>query len=384
MSGQKPYRPNAEDFRKYHQGEMSAQEAHDFERATLNDAFEQEAAEGWELHDADDIVRDIAGLQQKLQLPKRRVFPVWQIAASVLLLLTASFLIYWQVERRSDPIAMKESTEAPGERAPASESQPPKNITATDPSDTDPQEEAIESASPDEEPPVADISFSAEEAQPDAGAVPEVSEPIAAATTVEPETGLVLAEVEEAEEETSIEDVVFADQEFAEVGEEGFAAAEEEPLTQDLLVFEDDTNSSDLVFNETLVTEEEDVSGAAPVALAVAPPEPEEAETRKARAAAAPASSTPSPVGGYPTYYEYLKNAAAEAQGEQDLKQGQVTIQAVVKRNGKLDDLEIILGLDEITNEAALKIVREGPRWNPADSNGRLVNSTVQIIVEFL
>ncbi len=371
---------------------MSAREAHDFERATLNDAFDREAAEGWELHDADEMVKDIAGLQQQLQLPKRRVFPVWQVAASVLLLLTASFLIYWQVERRSGPIAMKESTEAPGERAPATESQPPKNITATDSGDTEPEEEAIESASPDEEPPVADISFSAEAAEPDAGAVPEGSEPIATATTEEPETGLVLAEVEAAEEETSIEEVVFADQDFAEVADEEFGEVEEEqfaevteeaPITQDFIFLEEDTAARDLAFGVSSISEDDIASDEAPAALS-AVPEREE-PTRKARAASAPLSAVPAPLGGYPAYSEYLKNAVAEVQKKETiLLQGQVTIRAVVRGDSTLRNLEVLNGLDDATNEAALKIVREGPKWSPATRDGKRINSTVQIIIEFL
>ncbi|MEM9324312.1 MAG: sigma-70 family RNA polymerase sigma factor, partial [Bacteroidota bacterium] len=60
------YRSSQEDFERYLNDEMLSKEAHAFEKATLEDAFEQEALEGWESQDLTDSKEDLARIRAKV------------------------------------------------------------------------------------------------------------------------------------------------------------------------------------------------------------------------------------------------------------------------------------------------------------------------------
>ncbi|MEP1096234.1 MAG: TonB family protein [Cyclobacteriaceae bacterium] len=81
-------------FQRYLTGKMSNAEAHAFEREVLNDPFAQEASEGFEEHDSEQVFSDIEKLQSRISSEKKTGFSLMRMAA-VVSLLTISSLALW-------------------------------------------------------------------------------------------------------------------------------------------------------------------------------------------------------------------------------------------------------------------------------------------------
>ncbi|MCB0803827.1 MAG: energy transducer TonB [Flavobacteriales bacterium] len=68
-----------------------------------------------------------------------------------------------------------------------------------------------------------------------------------------------------------------------------------------------------------------------------------------------------------------------------DMKRfGTVTIDFIVKKNGKLTDFAIRKGVDEDLDVIAIEILRGMPKWEPAIKDGKAVDSKVQLPVKFV
>lgn len=93
---------------KYLKGEMSAEEAHAFERAALNDPFLYEALQGLEEHSTEEVLMDIEALKTKVER-QRKSIPWLHIAASISLLVIGSLSIYYfGKELEKDELATQE------------------------------------------------------------------------------------------------------------------------------------------------------------------------------------------------------------------------------------------------------------------------------------
>ena len=58
---------------------------------------------------------------------------------------------------------------------------------------------------------------------------------------------------------------------------------------------------------------------------------------------------------------------------------GKVYVQFIVERNGRMTNLEVLRGIDEETDEEALRVMRLMPRWIP----GRQRDKLVRVLVRF-
>lgn len=93
-----------DNYEKYLKGEMSAEEAHVFEREVLNDPFEQEALEGLEAHDSSTVLSDIEMLQSKVLAKEKTGFSGLRIAAVISLLIVSSLAIWFSIDQiEGDP-----------------------------------------------------------------------------------------------------------------------------------------------------------------------------------------------------------------------------------------------------------------------------------------
>jgi TonB family protein len=92
----------------------------------------------------------------------------------------------------------------------------------------------------------------------------------------------------------------------------------------------------------------------------------------------------PSFPGGDSARDEFIKNtisypSSAKINGEQ----GQVFVEVVVTEEGEIESKKIALGVSNLLNEEALRVVGEMPKWNPAMHNGKSVKSRCIIPVSF-
>ncbi len=95
---------NSKDYQRYLHGQMTSEERHDFERTLLDNEFEQEAFEGLSQLTTGEIDKDLTALKKQLanKTKKRDSGNYWKIAASLLLLGLFSFITYFLIES-SDP-----------------------------------------------------------------------------------------------------------------------------------------------------------------------------------------------------------------------------------------------------------------------------------------
>ncbi|MGX5688263.1 carboxypeptidase-like regulatory domain-containing protein [Arcticibacter tournemirensis] len=83
----------------------------------------------------------------------------------------------------------------------------------------------------------------------------------------------------------------------------------------------------------------------------------------------------PVPAIGWKKYNEYLKNSVRSADG---VLKGNVTLRFVVKPGGELSDFHIEKGLNEASDNEAIRIIKEGPSWMPG-----AVDSEARVTIKF-
>ncbi|MBN9379771.1 MAG: energy transducer TonB [Chitinophagaceae bacterium] len=79
--------------------------------------------------------------------------------------------------------------------------------------------------------------------------------------------------------------------------------------------------------------------------------------------------------GGGPAWLEFLnKHVRYPKKAWKNGIQGIVVLQFIVDKDGSISDAKALTG-DPLLQEAALKVLRESPKWIPATINGRSVKS---------
>lgn len=123
----------AEDIERYHSGQMSEQEMHQLEKAALDDAFLADALEGYAF--TSTAQADLQEIQSRLneKLEEKKVIPItgrflWlKIAASVLVIITAGWLLYQATNGADKDIALQQ--EVLKKEIPSNQSQTEKDNT---------------------------------------------------------------------------------------------------------------------------------------------------------------------------------------------------------------------------------------------------------------
>jgi len=88
--------------------------------------------------------------------------------------------------------------------------------------------------------------------------------------------------------------------------------------------------------------------------------------------------------GGIAKFYKYLSGAIKYPILAQERNvQGKVFLSFVVEKNGSLTDVRITRGLGSGTDEEAMRVIKESPKWNPGIQNGVPVRVKYNINVNF-
>jgi len=123
-----------------------------------------------------------------------------------------------------------------------------------------------------------------------------------------------------------------------------------------------------------------------PVALQ----EPEESRQKEAADAAASIEvslpSNPLPIPEIPMvqYQQYLtENLEYPPQAIQNGIEGNVIVEIAVDANGSITNISILLGLGYGCDEEAVRVIRDGPGWQPAVIDGIPTSASKQLAVEF-
>jgi TonB family protein len=94
---------DSDQLQRYLNGEMTDQERHAFERKALDDPFLQEALEGAESIDAKNFASDVTSLQQRLVSATTR-FIWWRVAAVVALFILGGWSVWTLVDTQPDKV----------------------------------------------------------------------------------------------------------------------------------------------------------------------------------------------------------------------------------------------------------------------------------------
>jgi TonB family protein len=60
-----------------------------------------------------------------------------------------------------------------------------------------------------------------------------------------------------------------------------------------------------------------------------------------------------------------------------------VVLNFIVDTNGKIDSLKVIRSPGKIFSDEAMRLIREGPVWKPAEQNGKAISDEVRIRIVF-
>lgn len=127
---------NAEDIERYHSGQMSVQEMHQLEKAALDDPFLADALEGYAYTKTPQA--DLQEIQERLnkKQEEKKTIPItsrflWlKIAASVLAVVAAGWLLYQTTNRSGKDIALQQKVSK--KEAASTPSQIENNTLSTD------------------------------------------------------------------------------------------------------------------------------------------------------------------------------------------------------------------------------------------------------------
>ena len=80
-------------------------------------------------------------------------------------------------------------------------------------------------------------------------------------------------------------------------------------------------------------------------------------------------------------YKDYLRENTRYDSSQQ--KKGKVAVKFDILENGQLTNFEIKRSLDNYYDQEAIRLIKEGPEWLPAEQNGNKVKSTARVTVKF-
>jgi len=92
----------------------------------------------------------------------------------------------------------------------------------------------------------------------------------------------------------------------------------------------------------------------------------------------------PVPNGGLEGWNQYLMDNLTypEAAREEGVE-GTVYASFVVNKNGAIQDVELLRGVDDRLDQAAVKVIRDSPAWQPGKQKGQEVNVKMRVPIRF-
>ena len=410
-----------DDITRYQKNEMSEKERNAFEKKVLSDPFLSDALEGAEELRPEEFSADVESLSRKIN---RRRSVDWKmplrIAAGILLVITAGYLVYQNTPSEVDRLALKSpdstanairdsaknlltlaepkaptvSAEAekqqpaldvkPVEQAPSTSAAPASGAGALS------QPQTVQAAEPEiavmPVPAAADgeIKEAAESTKSKADESAdrmreEVPQRAARAKRSSTGTQTITGLVTEAEDRIPLPGVSVTDKKTntaTQTNFEGKYAIQVDPQNsvlqysynglETLVINPGDRRALDVELNDDATMRSE---------VVILWPETNVADSRFTLAA---------PVGGIEEYSRYLENNRHVPKAAQAAKvSGKVTIAFNVTPTGILTGFATVKSLGYGCDEEVIRLIKTGPAWVPSSRNGILLPTTVWVKLEF-
>ena len=349
------HKNDKEEFKKYLSGKLSPGEEHAFERKALSDPFQQEALEGLEAHEAGQVIGDLEKLEGKLTNKKSNQW--LKVAASIILISVAS-VTTWLIMgplKQDQEIVMEESKPLIQENSkstlPTPEPSEEKSIQKFTPEpskETNPTKKDISSQE------VANIPEKATKIE---EKVKDVEESSPAAITME-----------------NLESAGFAD----ESGDDFFAEGESVDFLESEVSEEEIIEDLELKNSVTQSDPLEQTQGFG------APAPAKKAKSKVARRQTrSPRYSPPSPI-DVALFNQYLTDSLRYPQEALTKKiEGLVILKVTVSSLGSIKDITVNQSLGYGCDQEAVRLIKEGPDWDPAMRNGTDIEGSSKVEVQF-
>lgn len=424
-----------DEIRRYKRGEMTPEEEHALEKKAVQDPFLAEALEGSDLVSETEFTDDLKAIQQGIQNRVNRIEvaaaaksspeqpttgkkgdnqkTVWfwplRIAATITLIV-GSYLLFDQFsERNTESIAQQETQAESSENTEAKQPEPDQALMAA--SESKPTEKSIQPQAAKRETEVVtkkevthntevqadqklDLTLKASELGEES--VAAVKQPVPEKITIQPQGApelppamagssphMIKGTVSLAEDGTPLPgvNIVIKGTTAGTVtdlqGNYQLTSPTEEPVLVYSFVGLQTQEVSAKGKEQVNVQLQSDVSQLGEVVVTGYSPKPETPGYE-------PIIKLAQPVGGLKAYDRYLKSSLRYPQPALDNQvKGRVTIQFTVRTDGSLDEFNVLKGLGYGCDEEVIRLVKEGPKWNPTTQDDVPVESEVKVRVRF-
>lgn len=446
MADRKNHITNSKDYQRYLDDQMTPKERHDFEMQLLNDDFESEALEGLAQQNIAEFNEDMGSLKSRLnKRTKKKSHYYWRIAAALLLLGVFSFVVYYTLDfnptnqvTQSKKAPATKKTEILDKTVIADSANEPGIIAYQQKFKKEEKaEKPIHKIIEPQEPLLVE-----EEAERNvmADAVEEMDNDVGVETAPSEASELAY------EQETGVDEVEYEEEKVADAmpRAEVLAAApvtinkiestsarkqkasgftNTKTITGSITSTEDDEGVpgvnviikgssigtvTDMEGNfsinipveseETLViasvgymSEEVTVGDQSQIDIAM---EPDITSLSEIVVVAYGTSSDhekpeysfipPKPEGGNGNFKDYIKeNIRYPESGIEEKTKGTVKLKFTVGTNGQISDMEVLKSLGEEFDQEAIRLLEEGPDWEPAKENDSSVARDVKVKIRF-
>lgn len=328
--------PGFEDFRRYYYGEMSFEEQHQLEKKMLDEPLVADAYEGFaamldDETDIDQVKKDLsARLYERVPEKRKGIIPLWTYGAAASIIIVIGF--FWQTQKGS---LSSETAKVGVEEVPATppvikETRPPNIVPRKNPGEV--------------------LSGNYKKAEVPAGALQSPVKDFLAGERI-------AAITEAAESEIQVE------RETLDINSpDAFIPAKPQQFNLDSL-------RTVLVTPKKTTVLPENVN-----ARSAAPVSPLAASGRSGGLIAR--NTSPMPLGGWLSYQDYLETKTKDA-----AIKGIVTVTFLVGPDGSLTGFSP--KGDQLLYDQAIRILKEGPAWLPAISNGEKILKTAEVTIHF-
>ncbi|MCU0473227.1 MAG: energy transducer TonB [Bacteroidales bacterium] len=339
-------KPDLSDFINYHKRDMTYLQRNAFEKKLQKDPFAEEAEEGFSEISPEEVKSDLILLEKKLKVRSSRGSRViyYRIAASiaVIMVISSVFILTERnrpKERKAEIALNQIPLEIPESKAiilpevlPSENLQLPERTTEKQKASLDKKVRSVASQQSDELVPVSGIatenSAGVSESKDDVN-------PVTDSIRIEPKKFLAAAE--------------------AEVREKDDLAA---PALNEVMVTGYGVSKS----SKTAAATAEVVTKAENEKVGYTPPSPENGKDN------------------FDKYIEEnIRKPASLIEGERAV----VVMSFSVMSSGVIQNIKIIKSQGQEFSDEAVRLIKEGPRWKPAEDNGEKINDEVRMRIIF-
>lgn len=417
------------DINRYHNGEMTPEEEHAFEKKALNDPFLAEALEGASLVSSNEFSEDLSLIQKQINQKTKKNIWLWplRIAASVTLILISYFAIAPYFEKNAHQNLAVQESNKPDQKQDAIRSTQDEKVQSEDRLDTFNQqpiapekEKVIEPSGrgaagnqPAITPTLPEVTSTLNDAQSeDKLSKEEVEKAILENERIAAQKELLkstLAESQKAEQKQMASRSSTLSYTARTVQGKVLSAEDNTPVPGVNVVIKgtDQGTVTDINGNYKLViksgdtklvysfiglqTTEADITEQGELIVKLQPDVAQLSEvvvtgyspyqmdeTRE------PVIKLAEPAGGKRAYDKYLHNSIRYPQQALENKvKGRVTVKFTVRTDGSLDEFNVLKGLGYGCDEEVIRLVKEGPKWTPTTEDSVPVESEVRVRVKF-